>query len=63
MPRDAVSAEGDPYAVENSEALRRAHAVAQWEIGDATWADVILNAYFDPDDLSAAEALEELTKP
>jgi hypothetical protein len=42
------------------DAFRRAFAVAQWELGDASWADVILRAYFDPYDEGAAEAIREL---
>lgn len=47
---------------ENYEAMRRAVAVAQWNIGDGSWAYMILNAYFDPSDPDAAEAIEELTE-
>jgi hypothetical protein len=47
---------------ENFDALRRAAAVSQWEIGDSSWASMILAAYFDPDDANAAEALEELSE-
>ena len=45
---------------DNYDALRRAVAVAQWNIGDGSWAHMILRAYFDPDDADAAEALDEL---
>lgn len=45
---------------ENFDAMQRAAAVAQWELGDTSWAYRILAAYFDPDDPDAAEALEEL---
>lgn len=47
---------------ENYEAMRRAAAVAQWNLGDQSWSYVILDAYFDPDDAGAAEALDELTE-
>jgi len=51
-----------PYLQEaNREPFKRARAVAQWELGDFHWADRILDAYFDPDDEGAAEALAELT--
>jgi hypothetical protein len=42
------------------DAFRRAFAVAQWELGDGSWADTILRAYFDPADGGAAEAIEQL---
>jgi hypothetical protein len=44
----------------NYDALRRAVAVAQWEIGSGLWAHKILSAYFDPNDEGAAEAIDEL---
>jgi len=40
------------------EAMRRAFAVAQWELGDGSWCYPILRAYFDPDDPGAREAIE-----
>jgi hypothetical protein len=43
------------------DAVRRAYAVAQWELGDGSWADRILQAYFDPDDPGAREAIAELS--
>jgi hypothetical protein len=48
------------YDPVNFEPLRRAVAVAQWELGDGSWAYRVLDAYFDPDDAGAAEALAEL---
>jgi len=55
-----VTATVDIYAPQNYDALRRAVAVSQWELGDPSWAYRILTAYFDPDDAGAAEALAEL---
>jgi hypothetical protein len=49
-------------APENFEAMRRAAAVAQWNLGSPSWAYMILSAYFDPDDADAYEALEELSE-
>lgn len=42
------------------DACVRAFAVARWHIGDGAWADMILRAYFDPDDVDAAEAIAEI---
>lgn len=42
------------------EGLHRAHAVAQWELGDPAWAWKIIRAYLFADDLGAAEAIAEL---
>ena len=36
--------------------IQQARARAEWELGDSSWADVILTAYFNPDD--DAETLE-----
>lgn len=36
-----------------------ARARAQWELGDATWADTILRAYLDPDRDSAELRAEQ----
>lgn len=47
---------------ENYDAMRRAAAVAQWNLGSESWAWIILDAYFDPDDGDAAEALDELAE-
>ena len=44
------------------EGFRRARAVAQWELGDAGWATIILDAYLDPDDSNAEEAMTNLTE-
>ena len=50
-----------PYELpENYDALRRAVAVSQWNLGSPSWAYMILDAYFDPDDADAAEAIDEL---
>jgi hypothetical protein len=48
------------YDPANYEPLRRAVAVAQWELGDGSWAYRILDAYFNPDDAGAAEARAEI---
>lgn len=32
----------------NEEGLAAARKFAQWEIGDSSWANLILKAYFDP---------------
>ena len=45
---------------DHDERLRVARRGAQWELGDPSWADVILAAYMNPDkateDLDALEA-------
>jgi hypothetical protein len=50
------------YEPENYDALRRAVAVSQWNLGSESWAHMILDAYFDPDDADAAEAIDELSE-
>jgi hypothetical protein len=42
------------------EGFKRARAVAQWELGDAGWATIILDAYLHADDANASEAMTEL---
>lgn len=44
------------------EGRKRAREVAQWELGDPSWADVILDAYESEDDPRYQEAHEELVK-
>ncbi len=36
------------YYSDNKEGMRAARAVAQWYLGDPSWAGMILNAYFNP---------------
>jgi hypothetical protein len=45
-----------PEPKDHAERLEVARRVAAWHIGDDTWADMILEAYLDPD--RAAEDLE-----
>jgi hypothetical protein len=33
----------------HEEGMRAARAVAQWELGDPYWADLIVGAYLSPD--------------
>jgi hypothetical protein len=44
----------------DDDAMRRAVAVAQYVLGDDTWAGLILEAYFNPDDPVARESIAEL---
>jgi hypothetical protein len=42
----------------NAEGYYTAKAVASWELGDSTWADTILRAYFKPNPHEHGEAIE-----
>lgn len=44
----------------DAEGRRRARMVAQWEIGDPNWADLILEVYFNPESTAFVEAEIEL---
>jgi hypothetical protein len=48
--------ESMPRPPDHAERMRQARARSQWELGDESWADVILAAYLDPEE--DAQALE-----
>lgn len=37
----------------NEEGLRAARRLAGWELGDKSWADLIIRAYLNPDETNA----------
>lgn len=43
---------------DHEERLAQARAVAEWELGDGSWADVIVTAYLNPE-AAAAELTRE----
>lgn len=43
--------------------MAQARRRAQWELGDQSWAGVIVAAYFDPDADADALAAEQIAKP
>jgi hypothetical protein len=45
-----VNPDPAPFAFppDHDERVRQAEARAEWELGDRSWAAVILHAYFDP---------------
>lgn len=47
------------YYSDNEEGMRAARAVSQWHIGDRSWADAILDAYFNPERAMKNLALEK----
>jgi hypothetical protein len=54
--RKAIAAKKLP---DHDERLKAAHARAEWELSDATWADKIIAAYLDPD-TDTAQLAEEM---
>lgn len=45
---------------EQREGLRRARVVAEWEIGDPSWANMLIGAFLEADHPAYVEAAEGL---
>lgn len=48
-----------PEPPDHEERMRYARAVAQWHLGDPSWASTIITAYMTPT-VADAEAIEEI---
>jgi hypothetical protein len=47
-------------ATPDTEGIKRARVVAEWNLGDSEWGDIIVRAYLDESDPNYADALSEL---
>lgn len=51
-----------PLTEDHAARLAAAQRIAEWELGDPSWADVIVAAYLNPDQ-AAAELARQMNPP